>query len=158
MAVEGGIFAAIILLVILIIIVAGFACYMLRNYCTNKAKITRRTSSGSPRREGLSNILIAEGVAVGGSMSNYKTTTDDNEPSMKLHTFDQILKQEERSYTTVAQPTSIYPKFHHSTSTSKKDNTNNTSNNNTTNSSTQPPPVDKQQVQQQQQPQTATNV
>ena len=85
MAVEVGVFAAIILLIFLIIIIFGFTCYMFRNYCLKRLKASRRPKTDQ-RRDGTADGLDR----------TYKTTTDDD-ASMKLHTLDQIFKQEERS-------------------------------------------------------------
>lgn len=87
MAIDIGIFAIIVLAIILLVIVIAFVCYLFRHACQKKVKPARRADSESPRRHGLS-----DGV---GDRS-YKTTTDDD-TTIKLHTFDQILKVEEKS-------------------------------------------------------------
>lgn len=86
MAVEQGLFAAIVLCIILLIIAAGFTCYMLRNHCARRAKTAQKTMSD------------ARQVAFGSTdPRSYKTTTDEVEHSQRVPTFDQILKREERS-------------------------------------------------------------
>lgn len=84
MAADIGLFVATVLGIILFIFVVGITCYTFRNYCQRRFRVARRTSSGSPRRDEI-------------SYATTKTTTDEpDKSSMKLHTIDQILKQEEK--------------------------------------------------------------
>lgn len=89
MAVQGGLFTAIVLAIILLIIIFGFSCYWCRNSCRYGAYrgASRGADSTSPRRD----RLWPEG-----SESKDKTTTDED-TSLKLPTFEQILKKEEKS-------------------------------------------------------------
>lgn len=77
MGVEIEIFVAIVLLLLLLIIIAGFVCYLFRNYCLKKQKA----------RAGYSESKTDD--------RSYKTTTDSDE--RQTNTFEQILKNEERS-------------------------------------------------------------
>ena len=88
MALEIGPFAVILLALILLILVSGFLCYLFRSYCQSR-RSTKRDSRKLSAGAGHDGLLA--GVV--------KTTTDDEltMKSMKTHTFDQILKQEERS-------------------------------------------------------------
>lgn len=85
MGIENEILSGIVLLIIVLIIIVGFTCYLFRNYC-NKKKRERRGFSDQ-RRDSLLNDV------------NYKTTTDEASTTnaSKVHTFEQILKREERS-------------------------------------------------------------
>lgn len=84
MGVDVSLFVAIVLCILLLIMIAGFTCYMFKNYCHKRFHITDQRNSGSPQRDSLVSSLT-------------KTTTDDPDRStMKLHTIEQIIKREEK--------------------------------------------------------------
>lgn len=87
MAVPIYIFSAFIMAFFIFLIVVGVSYYMIRNFCTKKTKEKRRTDT-DPMQSGFPEMA-------------HKTTTDDENTvttvALKTHTFDQILKQEERS-------------------------------------------------------------
>lgn len=93
MAVEQGLFAAIVLAIAVLIVAAGFICYMLRNYCSKASKTSQRNSSNDTSRNQSASVGLAGSSR---EMRSYKTTTDE-EFSQNLPTFDQILRQEEKS-------------------------------------------------------------
>lgn len=86
MAVPIFLFSVSILGLLLLILLAGCSFYLFRNYCTRRWGKAAKTST-EWRRQGLD--------------AANKTTTDDENTltgrRIKTHTFDQILKQEERS-------------------------------------------------------------
>lgn len=92
MAININLFGIVLLVCLFLIILTGFIFYMFRNYCEKKTKGSRRTSTDPKHALGILDTYDA---------SSYKTTTDDENTlttrPMKTHTFDQILKQEERS-------------------------------------------------------------
>lgn len=92
MAIEVGLVGIVFLSVILMILACGFTCYLFKNYCQKKLKEAKRTSTG-PRHPGAFLETSHD--------TTFKTTTDEEatmtSKPMKTHTFDQILKQEERS-------------------------------------------------------------
>lgn len=93
MAVEQGLFAAIVLGIISFVVAAGFICYMLRHYCSKFGVQSQRNSSNNQRKNQQISSLTG---SLDKDLRSYKTTTDE-EVSQKLPTFDQILRQEERS-------------------------------------------------------------
>lgn len=83
--------------VALLIVIIGFILYILRNYCQKRIRNSQANSSGRKRLTDIDTV---------------RTTTDDETSStVKLHTLEQILKNEEKSYVSGKAPVLIPLKF-----------------------------------------------
>lgn len=89
MVVELGALSIGIFLVVFALLILGFVIYLLKNYCQMRMRQQRRAASAAEQRR---------------NDPLYGLTTDD-ESTIKLHTMEQILKQEER--TAIAQGKSL---------------------------------------------------
>lgn len=101
MAVEASVFGLAVLIFVLLIVLAGFFFYLMRIWCRRKGK-SSRTSTDRKRGEYITGALMLDGT----HDKSYKTTTDE-ESTFKLPTFEQILKQEERS--ALSQSLGLHP-------------------------------------------------
>lgn len=101
MAVSIGVFAAIMVAALLLIMLAGFFCYMFRNYCNQKRKPSHLNNSDSPKKFNLLAHIGSVERTTSDEEANATGGAGRHRPgvsaSWKTHTFEQILKQEERS-------------------------------------------------------------
>lgn len=100
MAANAGIYAIIVLVLLVLIVLVGFTCYMFRNFCQSaKRKQAKRQSV--VLAPGAASLLAegASGSASGSQVSDrmYKTTTDDDNSHKAIPTFEQILREQEKS-------------------------------------------------------------
>lgn len=101
MGVDTSVFVAIVLCILVLIIALGIVCYLVKNVCGRRFKKANRVDSGSPQRETLMASIV-------------KTTTDDPDKSgMKLHTIEQILKEEEKGSISQSLKQVDLPNKHH---------------------------------------------
>lgn len=84
MALELSSLAFLLFIVVFSLVIIGFALYLIRNYCQRHLRGSKGSTSEQKRQ---TSHLDIEGL---------KTTTDD-ESTMRLHTLEQILKQEEKT-------------------------------------------------------------
>lgn len=89
MVVELGTIALSILFLVIGLIILGFAIYLLKNYCQERIKNNRRISADLRRQIDPTKSFM----------------THEEDSTIKLHTMDQILKQEEK--TALAQGKSL---------------------------------------------------
>lgn len=81
MVVELGNLAIVIFLIVFGLIIVGFLIYLFKNYCQARTKNNRRISADQRRQLDPMKSVMAT----------------DEESTIKLHTMEQILKQEEKS-------------------------------------------------------------